>query len=168
MRCKTEWVPACIFKKMPKQKIFLGADHAGFRLKEEIKGFLGSIGYDFEDLGAFTDKTPCDYPETAFKLAKKVAKNNAKGILVCGTGTGEAIVANKVKGIRAANCFNEYTARMSREHNNSNVLCLGARVLSASAAKKITKAWLGTGFSKEPRHKRRVAQISAIEKQLCR
>lgn len=148
--------------------IFLGADHAGFKLKEEIKKFLDKLGYEYEDLGTYTDKTPCDYPQTALKLAQEVAKYNARGILMCGTGTGEAIVANKVKGIRAANCFDEYTAKMSREHNNSNVLCLGARVLSASTAKKAAKAWLEAEFSKEPRHRKRVAQISRIENQLCR
>ncbi|MBI1935558.1 ribose 5-phosphate isomerase B [Candidatus Woesearchaeota archaeon] len=153
---------------MQQTKIFLGADHAGFRLKEEIKKYLDNIGYKYEDLGAYTDKTPCDYPETALNLAKKVAKSNGKGILMCGTGTGEAIVANKVKGIKAANCFNEYTAKMSREHNNSNVLCIGARVIDAGNAKKIAKAWLETEFSKEPRHRRRVKQIENIEKTLCK
>lgn len=148
-------------------KIFLGSDHAGFKLKEEIKKFLDKLGYKYEDLGTYTENSS-DYPEIALKVAQEVAKHNDKGILMCGTGVGEAIVANKVKGIRAANCFNEYTAKMSREHNNSNVLCLGTRVLNKNLAKRITKIWLETGFSKETRHRRRVKQINAIEKILCK
>lgn len=151
-----------------KSKIFIGADHAGFRLKEEIKKFLGKLKYNYEDLGVYTDKASTDYPETALKVAQKVAKHNAKGILICGTGIGQAIVANKVKGIRAANCFNEFMARMSREHNNSNVLCLGARIVNKNLAKKIAKIWLETDFSNEARHRKRVKQIDGIEKNLCR
>jgi len=149
------------------QKIFLGADHAGFKLKEEVKKFLDKLGYGYKDLGVNSDSLPSDYPKTALTVAQNAVKYNGKGILMCGTGTGEAIVANKVRGIRAANCFNEYTAKMSREHNDGNVLCLGARVLSDKMAKKIIKAWLETDFSKESRHIRRVNQIKSIEKKLC-
>ena len=147
-----------------KEKIYLGADHAGFKLKEEIKRFLENIGYSYEDLGVFDDKKSYDYPKKAQELARKVAKRGGKGILMCGTGTGEAIVANKVRGIRAANCFNNYTAKMSREHNDSNVLCLGARVLKLSDAKKVVKTWLKTPFSNEERHVRRINQISKMER----
>lgn len=153
---------------MKKERIFLGSDHAGFKLKEEIKKYLRKKRCVLEDLGVFDGNNSYDYPETALKVAKKVAQFNAKGILMCGTGIGEAIVANKVKGVRAANCFDEYTAKMSREHNNSNVLCLGARVLDKNLAKKIVKIWLEANFSKESRHRRRVNQIKAIEKNLCR
>ncbi len=149
-----------------KQKIFIGCDHAGFKLKEEIKGFLSKLGYEYEDLGVNTDKKSFDYPNTAIKVAQKVTKYRSKGILMCGTGIGEAIVANKIEGVRAANCFNEYTAIMSRSHNDSNVLCLGARVLNKTLAKKIVKVWLNTEFSKEDRHKRRVNQIIQIESQV--
>tara|TARA_Y100000310_G_C20691671_1_gene822680 strand:- start:2581 stop:3042 length:462 start_codon:yes stop_codon:yes gene_type:complete len=145
-----------------KEVIVIGSDHAGFKLKEKIKSFLEELGYEYEDMGAFDDK-PSDYPKTAFNVANKVSENNWKGMLLCGSGTGEAIVANKVKGVRAANCFDEYTAKMSREHNNSNMLCLGARVVSEAEARRITKAWLETEFSSESRHKRRVKQISEIE-----
>ena len=145
--------------------IFLGADHAGFKLKEDIKKFLDKLGFEYMDLGVYSDETSSDYPKTAFKLANKVAKqDDGKGILMCGTGTGEVIAANKVRGIRAANCFDEYTARMSREHNDSNVLCLGARVMDKKIAEKIVKTWLETGFSNEPRHIRRLKQIENIEK----
>ncbi len=149
------------------KKIILGSDHAGFELKEEIKKFLEELGYEYDDLGTHS-KEPCDYPETAFKVAKKVAETNDTGILMCGSGLGEAIAANKVKGIRAANCFNEYTAKVSREHNNSNVLCLGARVLKTDEAKNITKIFLTTEFSKEERHRRRVKQITQIEEKTCK
>ena len=151
---------------MGKNEIFIGADHAGFKLKGEIKKFLDAAGYKYHDLGVFSDQNPSDYPGIAFKLASEVAQENGKGILVCGTGTGEAIVANKVKGIRAANCFDEYTAKMSREHNDSNVLCMGARTLSGESAKKILEAWLNTPFSSDERHARRIAQIGDIEKKV--
>ncbi|MBI2651334.1 ribose 5-phosphate isomerase B [Candidatus Woesearchaeota archaeon] len=152
---------------MKLKKIILGSDHAGFELKEEIKLFLKELGYKFEDLGAYI-KEPCDYPKTAFEVAEKAAKTGSFGILMCGSGIGEAIVANKVKGIRAANCFNEYTAKMAREHNNSNILCLGARIISTEQAKNITKIWLSADFSKEERHIRRVKQIMQIEKKTCK
>jgi len=153
---------------MKKPRIFLGCDHAGFELKEDIKKFLEKQGFDYEDLGVNDNSNSYDYPATALEVAKKAVKHKGMGILMCGTGIGESIVANKVKGIRAANCFNEYTAQMSREHNNSNVLCLGARVLDKDSAKKIAKIWLETEFSKEARHRRRVRQISEIENQVCR
>jgi ribose 5-phosphate isomerase B len=148
---------------MSNKKIIIGSDHAGFKLKEKIKAFLKESGQDYEDFGVDSDE-PSDYPKTAIKVANKVADEKSRGILMCGTGLGEAIVANKVKGIRATNCFNEYTAKMAREHNNSNLLCLGARVLDEKEAKKITKIWLETEFSKEERHKRRVKQIQDLEK----
>jgi len=151
---------------MKNQKIFLGSDHAGFELKEEIKRFLKDNGYEFEDLGT-NSSDPADYPQTAYAVAKKVAQKNGRGILMCGSGLGEVIVANKVKGIRAVNCYDEYTATMSREHNNSNILCLGARTLSKERAKRIAKIWLQTEFSKETRHRRRVKQIKQIEKKIC-
>jgi ribose 5-phosphate isomerase B len=152
---------------MKSKKIILGSDHAGFELKKEIKKFLNKLGYKCEDLGAF-DKEPSDYPETALRVAEKVAKTGSKGILMCGTGLGEAIVANKVKGVRATNCFDKYTARMSREHNNSNLLCLGARILKADEAKNLTKIWLSTAFSNKERHRRRVKQILLIEEKTCK
>src|SRR3989339_851147 len=138
-------------------KLLLGSDHAGFKLKGEIKKFLDKQKIQYEDVGVFSDE-PSDYPDIAYKLARKVSETNSKGILMCGTGIGESIVANKIKGVRAANCFNEYTAQKSREHNDSNVLCLGARVLSADDSKKIIKTWLETEFSNEERHKRRLSK----------
>lgn len=152
---------------MKKESIYLGSDHAGFKLKEEIKKFIDSR-YSYVDMGVHDDQNSYDYPDTAFKVAMTVARNKARGILVCGTGIGEVIVANKVRGIRAANCFNEYTAKMSREHNDSNVLCLGSRVLTKSNAIKIVKKWLETSFSREERHKRRLNKIKKLEQSLCK
>lgn len=147
---------------MPKPTIIIGSDHAGFELKESIKKYLSGLGCKYEDLGTFNNETS-DYPKIAFEVAKKVASTKSRGILLCGTGIGESIVANKVKGVRAANCFDEYTAKKSREHNDSNVLCLGARILEEGSAKKITRTWLETEFSAEPRHTRRIKQIQEIE-----
>ena len=148
---------------MKNKKIILGSDHAGFELKEEIKKLLRELGYSYEDIGTYSNES-CDYPKNAFIVAKKVANSKNLGILMCGTGLGEAIVANKVKGVRAANCFSEETAKLAKEHNNSNILCLGARILTKEKAKKITKIWLKSAFSKEKRHRRRVKQIAEIEK----
>ena len=152
---------------MKKEKIIIGSDHAGFKLKEKIKEFLNKLGYECEDLGTYNEKLS-DYPEIALKVAKKVAESNGRGILLCGTGLGEAIVANKIKGIRATNCFDGYAAKMARSHNNSNLLCLGARILNLDEAKKITKIWLTTEFSNEERHRRRVSQIKEIEDRICK
>ncbi|MBS3131486.1 ribose 5-phosphate isomerase B [Candidatus Woesearchaeota archaeon] len=148
--------------------IYIGSDHAGYRLKLKIKRLLERTGHKAVDVGVNDDRKRYDYPKTAAKVAKKVADEGGRGILLCGTGLGEAIAANKFKGVRAANCFNEYTARMSREHNDSNVLCLGARVLGGKEAEKITKAWVEADFSKEERHIRRLKQIKDIEKKACR
>ncbi len=154
---------------MAMDRIILGSDHAGFMLKEVLKQFLLKKGHKIEDVGThFGD--PCDYPKNAAIVAKKVlqSKGKAKGILVCGSGLGETIVANKFRGIRATNCFDEYTAHMAREHNDANVLCLGARILSAAKAKNIAQIFLSTKMSSEPRHRRRVGQIVHIEKRVCR
>ena len=145
-----------------RETIIIGSDHAGFKLKESIKKYLDELGCAYEDLGVF-DAKPCDYPKIAFDVATKITQTNGHGILLCGTGIGEAIVANKVRGIRAANCFDEHTAQKSREHNDSNILCLGARILSDEEAKKIIKVWLETDFSNEQRHRQRVKQIIDLE-----
>ena len=143
-------------------KIFIGSDHGGFKLKEKIREYLEELNYEYEDIGT-ENKESCDYPDFAYKVAKKVAETNSRGILICGTGIGVSMAANKVKGIRAALAFNEYTAKMSREHNNSNVLCLGERTIKEALAKKIVKVWLDTKFSKEERHHRRVDKIMKLE-----
>ena len=143
-------------------KIFIGSDHGGFKLKEKIKKYPKDLNYEYEDLGTNNTQSS-DYPDFAYKVAKKVSETNSKGILICGTGIGMSISANKVKGIRAALAYDETTARMSREHNNSNILCLGERTTKEALAKKIVKVWLSTKFSKEERHHRRVSKIMKLE-----
>ncbi|MBI2842215.1 MAG: ribose 5-phosphate isomerase B [Armatimonadetes bacterium] len=140
-------------------KIALGSDHAGFRLKEDIKEFLQSEGYDFEDFGAFSEDS-MDYPDIARSAAEAVAEGKFdRGVLICGTGLGVSITANKVRGIRAALCSDEYTARMSRQHNNANILALGGRVIGVELAREIVRVFLTTGFDAGSRHAKRVAKI---------
>ena len=145
------------------KKIIIGSDHVGFKLKQEIKAYLDAAGYSYEDMGCASEES-CDYPLYAEKVAEKVLKEEGIGILLCGTGIGMCISANKIDGIRAALCHNEYTAKMAREHNDANVLCMGGRVVDSAAAKKITKTFLETPFSNDERHKRRVIQIKNLEK----
>jgi len=140
-------------------KIIIGSDHAGFELKEKIKEYLKN--YKVEDLGTNSTE-PADYPVYGKKVAEKVAKTNSIGILICGSGIGICITANKVKGARAALCYDEYTAKTARQHNNANIICLGARTPSAKNYKKIIKTFLTTKFSKEQRHHRRVEQMDAL------
>ncbi|WP_029551345.1 ribose 5-phosphate isomerase B [Thermocrinis jamiesonii] len=147
-------------------KIAIGSDHAGFRLKEKIKQFLLSKGYEVLDFGTnSTDST--HYPLFAKEVAKAVQEKRADyGILICGSGIGMSITANKFPGIRAALCLNEYMARMSRMHNDANVLCLGDRVVGDELALSIVEAWLSTSFE-GGRHQERIKLIEEIEKGLC-
>ena len=141
-----------------KEKIIIASNHGGFELKEKIIAYLNENNYEVEDLGT-NSKESCDYPIYAKKLCKELLENNIKkGILVCGTGLGMQITANKFKGIRAVCVSDTYSAKMSREHNDSNVLCLGARVLGEGLAKDIIDIWLKTDFLGE-RHQRRVDMI---------
>ena len=145
------------------EKIFIGADHAGFDFKEKIKEELDKK-YDVEDL-APEFKEGDDYPDIAFKVAEKVSKDKkSKGILICGSGAGMVIAANKVKGIRAAEVFDKYSAEMSREHNDANIASFGERDVSFNKLKELLGIWLKTPFSKEERHARRIKKISNYEK----
>ena len=144
------------------QKIFLGADHAGYDLKEEVKRFLQKEGYDVEDKGAYKNDHDDDYPDFIVPVAKAVAKNkNSKGIVFGASGQGEAIAANKVKGIRAALYYgnNIDIVKLSRTHNDANILSLGARFLAKKEALEAVKLWLNTGFSSEKRHTRRIKKL---------
>ncbi len=142
--------------------IALGADHAGFALKEQIKAWLGARGAQIHDYGTFSLDS-VDYPDFATRVAEAVTSGTAsRGVLVCGTGLGMAMVANKFPGIRAAVCGDVHTARMSREHNDANVLALGARVTDRDVAVGILEAWLETAFV-GGRHARRLEKIAAIE-----
>jgi ribose 5-phosphate isomerase B len=145
-------------------KIAIGADHAGFELKEKIKQALCRQGVQVDDRGTLSSES-VDYPDFARKVGEEVAHKQADfGILVCGTGIGMAIAANKVPGVRAANVSTEYEAEISREHNDLNVLTLGARVLDESKALKIVDKWLHTPFT-GGRHQRRVDKITEIERE---
>ncbi len=149
--------------------IYIGTDHAGFELKEELKKFLENLGCEVEDKGAYEFNREDDYPDFILPVVKAVAEDIAKdldsrGIVIGGSGQGEAIVANKVKNIRAAVVYDEYSARMSREHNDANIVSLGTRTLTADKAKKLVKLWLETPFSNEERHKRRIEKIKTIVK----
>lgn len=151
---------------MRKFLIFLAADHAGFYMKEFIKKSLGK-NYDIEDCGSYKYDAEDDYPEFMLKAAKKVASHkNSKGILFGGSGQGEAIAANKIKGIRAAvyNCNNLAVVKLSRTHNNANILSIGARFMTNGHAMSAIKLWLSTDFSNEARHSRRIKKIMEIEK----
>lgn len=144
-------------------KIALGSDHGGFKLKEEIKQLLDNEGYTYNDFGAYSEES-VDYPDFALKVAESVANEEYdRGILICGTGIGIGIAANKVKGIRAALCHDTFSARASREHNNANVLTLGERVIGPGLAKDIVRIWLESEFA-SGRHAVRIEKISEIEK----
>jgi ribose 5-phosphate isomerase B len=145
-------------------RIALGADHAGYELKNKIRQHLRQNGIEVQDEGT-TSGESVDYPDFARLVAHDVSQGRADfGILVCGSGIGMAMTANKVAGIRAANVCSEYQAQMSREHNNANVLALGARVLNEEEALRIVNTWLATPFA-GGRHERRVEKIAALEKE---
>ncbi len=143
-------------------KIAIGSDHAGFKLKEEIKKFLEEKGIEVKDFGTHSEER-VDYPDYAIPLAESVAKGEEDfGILICGTGIGMSIAANKVKGIRASLVSDVYSAHSAREHNNANILCMGGRVLGVELAKEITNAWLNASFT-GGRHERRIKKIAEYE-----
>ena len=140
----------------------IASDHGGFALKQEIMAHLRANGVEFEDLGTYSEES-CDYPVYAEKLGKAVAAGDyEKGILICGTGIGISIAANKIHGVRAALCGDCYSAEMCRRHNNANVLALGGRVLGVELAKRIVDTFLTAPFE-GGRHQRRVDLISALE-----
>lgn len=145
-------------------QIALGVDHAAFTYKDLIRREVEAMGHTVLDLG--TDGiVPVDYPRYALAVARAVRDGRAElGIFLCGTGIGGSIAANKVRGIRAALCHETFTARMSREHNHANVLCIGARVVGSSLAVEIVRAWLSTPWPNEERHARRVAMLEEIER----
>ena len=140
-------------------KIAIGADHGGYSYKEKIIKHLISKGYDIKDFGTESDNS-CDYPVFAKLVANAVASGEYdRGILICGTGIGMSVAANKVRGIRAALCSDKFSAKVTREHNDSNILCMGARVIDYNLAQEITDIWLETPFSNEERHIRRIGML---------
>jgi ribose 5-phosphate isomerase B len=144
-------------------RLIVGSDHAGLALRAEAVRIAKADGYEVQDLGPFSGES-VDYPDYARRVADAVAEGRARlGILVCGTGIGMAIAANKVKGVRAANCSSEFEARMARAHNDANVLCVGERVVGLGLAASIVKAFLETPFE-GGRHQRRVDKIGQMER----
>ncbi|MFA6353168.1 MAG: RpiB/LacA/LacB family sugar-phosphate isomerase [Candidatus Paceibacterota bacterium] len=144
--------------------IYLGADHRGFELKEQLKSSLESAGYEFSDLGNSQYEENDDYNEFASRVSEVIAKDtSAKGILICGSGTGMNIVANKFRGIRACLCFSADQAMMFRSHDDGNILCLASNFTNPEMAKKIVSVWLQTNFDNDPDHKRRLQKISELE-----
>ena len=145
--------------------IYLATDHRGFKLKEELKKYLIDQGFEVEDVGAFEYSKDDDYVDFAAEAAEKIAENPTahKGILICGSGHGMDMVANKFKGIRAALCFNRQVAAQSRAHEDANVLILASDWLDPSDAKDVVTVWLGKQFSGEDRHVRRLQKIDEIE-----
>lgn len=142
--------------------IAVGSDHAGLTLKNEIIAYFQKRGLSYRDFGTFSQES-CDYPDIAYQVALAVSRGECeKGILICGTGIGMAIAANKVKGIRAALCHDPLSAKLSREHNDANILTLGERIIGIGLALEIVDVWLKASFAGE-RHQRRVAKIKKIE-----
>jgi ribose 5-phosphate isomerase B len=149
------------------RRVAIGADHGGFALKAMLVRLLQANGLEVADLGTHSS-APCDYPRIGYKVAAAVARGAfERGVLLCKSGIGIAIAANKVPGIRAAVCGDRFDAQRSRSHNDANVLVMGAQKLSAAKAKRILEVWLATPFERGGRHERRVKQIAAIERE-CR
>ncbi|MEJ2007447.1 MAG: ribose 5-phosphate isomerase B [Acidobacteriota bacterium] len=145
-------------------RIAIGADHAGFTLKEELVVQLRKLGYDVVDAGAHKVEPSDDYPDFAEAVGKAVIEGKAeRGVLICGSGVGASVAVNKIPGIRAAVCHDTYSAHQGVEHDNMNVLVLGSRVIGIELAHELVRAFLPAQFSGEERHKRRLAKVAAIE-----
>lgn len=144
-------------------KLAVGCDHAGYPLKKELVRFLKSSGYDVVDLG--TDSVePVDYPDYARSVGRAVAEGKAeRGLIVCGSGVGASIAANKIKGVRAGTCHDTFSARQGVEDDDMNVLCLGGRIIGLELAKEILRAFLSAEFSRQERHERRLKKVLQIE-----
>lgn len=142
-------------------KIVIGSDHGGFQYKEIIKNYLTEAGYEVIDMGTDSSES-VDYPDFAKKVSETVVQENILGILICGTGIGVSIAANKMKGIRAALCHDTFSAKMARRHNDSNVLALGQRVIGEGLLLEIVETWLNEEFE-HGRHEKRVDKIKAME-----
>ena len=145
-------------------KIAVGADHGGYPLNERVIAELRALGYEITDFGTHDGSVPDDYPDYA-KLVGEAVQSGAVeiGILICGSGVGAAVAANKLRGIRAALCGDTYSGRQSREHDDCNVLCLGARVVGPELALEIVRAFVAAKFTGEERHRRRLAKVAAME-----
>jgi len=146
-------------------KIAIGADHGGYPLNEKIIEELRRAGHELTDFGTHDGSQPDDYPDYAIKVGQAIQSGQAEiGIIVCGSGVGAAVAANKLTGIRAALCGDTYSAHQCREHDDCNVLCLGARVTGVELALEIVRAFVAARFTGEERHRRRLSKVAAIEK----
>jgi RpiB/LacA/LacB family sugar-phosphate isomerase len=145
-------------------RVVLGSDHAGYELKEELKGLLRSLGHEIVDVG--TNSTdPADYPDYAEALAGEIREGRAdRGVLICGSGVGASVAANKIPGIRAGLCHDTYSAHQSVEHDNVNVLVMGARIIGVEVARELLRAFLAARYSAEERHERRLGKVMSIER----
>lgn len=144
-------------------KIGIGCDHGAYEYKEIVKEMLTKQGHVVEDFGTYNTES-CDYPDYAYACAKSVSEGkNERGIVICGTGIGVSITANKVHGIRCALCSEPVSAKLTREHNNSNMLAMGQRVIGVEVMKEIVNVWVNTPFSNDERHQRRIDKIMAVE-----
>lgn len=149
-------------------KIFIGADHGGFQLKEELKGYLGELGFEVEDMGAYELVDGDDYPDYIIPVAQKTAENGTLGIVIGRSGNGEAMAANKVKGARAALCRTVDDARLAKEKNDANILSIGGDFTSLEEAREVVKTFLETPFSDNERHARRIKKIADYEESQLR
>jgi len=145
-------------------RVVLGSDHAGYELKEELKGVLSGLGHEILDVG--TNSTdPADYPDYAEALAAELKEGRAdRGVLICGSGVGASVAANKIPGIRAGLCHDTYSAHQSVEHDNVNVLVMGARIIGSELAREILRAFLAARYTAEERHRRRLDKVLEIER----
>ncbi|HEY7304082.1 MAG TPA: ribose 5-phosphate isomerase B [Bryobacteraceae bacterium] len=150
-------------------KISIGADHAGYEMKQQLIGFIESLGHTVHDVGTFEPGKPDDYPDYAILVAEDIRAGKAdRGLLVCGSGVGVSVAANKFKGIRAGLCHDHYSAHQGVEHDNMNVLVLGSRIIGPMMAQDVTEAFLKANFSGEERHVRRLKKVKGIEEhELC-
>ena len=148
-------------------RIAIGSDHAGFELKEKVKSFLQEMGHPVVDLGTHS-LAPVDYPDYAEAVSLALLEGKAdRGIVICGSGVGASVAANKIPGIRAALCHDTYSAHQGVEHDDMNVLLLGGRVVGVEMARELVRAFLGATFTGEERHRRRLAKIKALEARYC-
>ena len=152
---------------MVTMRIAIGADHAGYPLNERVIEELRNAGHELIDFGTHDGSVPDDYPDYARKVGESIQSGSTEiGILICGSGVGAAVAANKLRGIRAALCGDTYSGHQSREHDDCNVLCVGARVTGVELALEIVRAFVNARFTGEERHKRRLAKVAELEKQM--
>lgn len=150
-------------------RIVFGADHAGFDMKQDVLAFVRGLGHEVLDVGAFTGTQPDDYPDFAEALGQALTEGKAdRGILICGSGVGASVAANKIPGIRAGLCHDTYSAHQGVEHDDMNVLVLGSRIIGMELAHELVKSFVSAGFSNEERHVRRLGKVKKIESRFMR